>query len=172
MAFCTFCGSKINEGEVCACRQTATQNTAATNPYAAPNNAYSQPQNTTYSQPQNSTYQTTPTQYYSPSDKTYYSENFSNQPNPSTYSTAAKVLSIISFVLGILGVVLSWASLGGNPLFLLCSIAAIVTRSIARNKGTTNLAGMGTAGFALGIVGTALGGLFFIIFLGVAAASY
>lgn len=162
MAFCTYCGAKLNDGEVCACQQPAASQPVNENPYAAPTTTYYQTQSNPYQTQATSTYQST-NQY-----QTYTTSNSSQ--TTTTYSTPAKILSIVSFVTGILGTVLCWGSLSGSPFFLLCSIAAIVTRSIARKKGTTNLAGMGTAGFALGIVGTVLGSFFYILYFAFGAA--
>lgn len=160
MAFCTYCGAKLNDGEVCACQKPAASQPVNENPYAAPNTTYYQPQSNSYQTQATSTYQSS-NQY-----QTYTTSN-SNQTT-TTYSTPAKILSIISFVTGMLGTIFCWIALFGTPIFILSSIAAIVTRSIARNKGTTNLAGMGTAGFALGIVGTALGVIFIAVYCSIA----
>ena len=94
--FCTKCGAKLNEGEICACQQPAAQNA-----YSAPNTVYEQPQNTAY--------QASSTQYYSPSDNSYYSANYSNTNNDTTAKNpvAVLILSIISnlYTLGFFAII-------------------------------------------------------------------
>lgn len=162
--FCTKCGAKLNEGEICACQQPAAQNV-----YEAPNSVYNQPQNTTYQATPNTTYQASSTQYYSPSDNSYYSANYSNTSNDTTGKNpvAVLVLSIVSLVTGIIGLTLCWASISGSLVFLLFSVAAIVTKCIAANKATIDLGKMAKTGFVLGIIGAAFNVFFFLLYFAI-----
>ena len=156
--FCTNCGAKLNEGEICACQQPAAQNV-----YEAPNSVYSQPQNTTY--------QASSTQYYSPSDNSYYSASYSNtNTNANTAEknpVAVLVLSIVSLATSIIGLALSWASISGSLFFALFSVAAIVTKCIAANKATCGLGKMAKTGFILGIIGAAFNVFFFLLYFAI-----
>ena len=58
MPFCTYCGKKLEDGEVCSCRQPAVNGTPnetvspyTANPYEQPQETYAQPRET-YAQPQ------------------------------------------------------------------------------------------------------------------------
>ena len=165
--FCTKCGAKLNEGEICACQQPAAQNV-----YEAPNSVYNQPQNTTYQATQNTTYQASSTQYYSPSDNRYYSASYSttntNANTAGKNPVAVLVLSIVSLATGIIGLTFSWASISGSLVFLLFSVAAIVTKCIAANKATIGLGKMAKTGFVLGIIGAAFNVFFFLLYFAIA----
>ena len=129
-----------------------------TNPYESPeSNAYSSP----YSRPQETTYS-------QPSAYDY------TQPQPAaaagTVPAATRVLSIVSMVTGIVGLVFCWCY--GS--LIVCSIAALVTGSIARNKANGyvgNCAGKLKGGKVTGIIGLIFNIISIIIWAVIIAAS-
>ena len=129
-----------------------------TNPYESPeSNAYSSP----YSRPEENTYS-------QPSAYDY------TQPQPAaaagTVPAATRVLSIISMVTGIVGLVFCWC----YGYLIVCSIAALVTGSIARNKANGYVGAYASklkAGKVTGIIGLILNIIFFIFFVVVIGVS-
>lgn len=128
------------------------------NPYESPeSNAYSSP----YSRPENNTY-TQPNAYA-------YTQPQS-QPVAATVPAATRVLSIISMVTGIVGLALCWC----YGYLIVCSIAALVTGSIARNKANGNVGAYASklkAGKVTGIIGLILNIIFLIVFAAIIGAS-
>ena len=129
-----------------------------TNPYESPaSNAYSSP----YSRPEENTYS-------QPSAYDYTQPQA--QPVNAGIPTATKVLSIVSMVTGIVGLALCWCY--GS--LIVCSIAALVTGSIARNKANGYVgycAGKLKVGKVTGIIGLILNIIFIIIWAVIIAAS-
>lgn len=120
--------------------------------------------------------------YERPEENTYTEANAYTQPNAYSYTqpqaqpvntgvpTATKVLSIVSMATGIVGLALCWCY--GS--LIICSIAALVTGSIARNKANGNVgycASKLKAGKITGIIGLILNIIFIIIWAVIIAAS-
>ena len=117
-------------------------------------NPYEAPQENTYSAPQN--------QYEVP--HTAPSQTVQSQP----VSGAVKALSIVSLVTGIFGLVFCWYPYG---VFVISSIAALVTNKIASNKSLGRDCGkftsMAKAGKITGIIGLILNILSMIIWIAI-----
>lgn len=94
-------------------------------------------------------------QYEAPQQNAYSAPSYS-QPAQASSPVAVKVLSIVSLVTGIVGLVFCWCY--GS--LILTSIAAIVTSTIAKNKANGMITGknasMAKAGKITGIIGLIL----------------
>ena len=114
------------------------------NPYGEPGANYSQPTEA----PTNNYYQPTETpnnNYYQP---------INSAPQGGRIPVAVKVLSIVALATGIFGLIFCWYPYG---IFMIFSIAALVTRSIATSKAMGmycgKFASMAKAGMITGIIG-------------------
>jgi hypothetical protein len=98
-------------------------------------------------------------------------QQFNQQP-PTPQENPGKTLSIVSLVLGILGILASCLTLGAFfYVGIALAIAALVCGIIGRNRTPEGMPkGMATAGLILGIVGIAVG-LLAIVFLAIGLAA-
>ena len=125
-----------------------------TNPYGAPqDNQYSVP-------PQN--------QYEAPQQNAYSAPSYSQPANNTAVPGSVKALSIVSLATGILGLVFCWYPYG---VFLISSIASVVTNKIAASKSLGRDCGkftsMAKAGKITGIIGLILNILSMIIWIAI-----
>ena len=116
------------------------------------NNPYGEPTQNNYSN-----------SYSGPTQNNYYQPVQPQATNNGTIPPAARVLSIVSLVTGIVGIVFFYC----YGMFIVSSIAALVTGNIANQKANGvylgKYAGMLKAGKITGIIGIVLNAIFLVI---------